>query len=94
MPEEKMPQDKPAVADGIEKKKPMPESEPVVVFSKWCKGCGICVEFCPTKALVMGPEGRPVLSDVERCSSCGMCEIRCPDFGISVPGRRRGSKAG
>ena len=23
----------------------------VVIFGKWCKGCGLCVEFCPTHVL-------------------------------------------
>ncbi|MHB1413870.1 MAG: 4Fe-4S binding protein, partial [Chloroflexota bacterium] len=36
-------------------------AEPVAVYAKWCKGCGICIEFCPTKALRMGKDGRPVV---------------------------------
>ncbi|MCL4464906.1 MAG: 4Fe-4S binding protein [Chloroflexi bacterium] len=68
----------------------LPTADPVVVFAKWCKGCGICVEFCPTKALAMGKEDRPYLLDADRCSSCGMCEIRCPDFAINVTHRKRG----
>ena len=25
----------------------------VVINRNWCKGCGFCVEFCPTDALEM-----------------------------------------
>ncbi|MHB1130910.1 MAG: 4Fe-4S dicluster domain-containing protein [Chloroflexota bacterium] len=66
----------------------LPTSEPVVVFARWCKGCGICVEFCGTKALAMGKDERPLLVDAARCTSCGMCEIRCPDFAITVTHRK------
>ncbi|MHB1005422.1 MAG: 4Fe-4S dicluster domain-containing protein [Chloroflexota bacterium] len=71
--------------EGLETRAPAPE--PVAVYAKWCKGCGICVEFCPVKVLAMGKEDRPYLVDAERCTSCGMCEIRCPDFAITVTGR-------
>lgn len=83
-----MPPEKPAVVEDT-KNKPTPVSEPVVVFAKWCKGCRVCVEFCPTQALAMGPDDHPVLVDAARCTLCGMCEIRCPDFAITVPGRKR-----
>jgi 2-oxoglutarate ferredoxin oxidoreductase subunit delta len=77
------------VLEGTEAQR-VPANDPVVVFAKWCKGCGICVEFCPTKALAMGKDERPVLVAAERCTSCGMCEIRCPDFSITVTQRKRG----
>jgi len=84
-----MPAGKGRVSEGTEALR-LPTSDPVVVFAKWCKGCGICVEFCPTKALAVGRDDRPVLADADRCTSCGMCEIRCPDFGITVTHRKRG----
>mgnify|MGYP005842507929 CR=1 FL=1 len=77
------------LGEGVEPLR-LPTSEPVAVFSKWCKGCGICVEFCPVKVLAMGKDNRPVLVDAERCTSCGMCEIRCPDFAITVTRRHQG----
>ena len=30
---------------------------PLYIKEKWCKGCGICVEFCPKKILTLGEEG-------------------------------------
>jgi len=55
----------------------------VYVARGWCKRCGICVAFCPVKALDRDEEGVPyVLNDI--CISCGTCEIMCPDHAIIV----------
>jgi 2-oxoglutarate ferredoxin oxidoreductase subunit delta len=56
----------------------------VTVFPIWCKGCGLCVEFCPTKVFETDGEGRPVVAHPEECTGCGWCEWHCPDFAISV----------
>ena len=48
---------------------------------QWCKGCGICVAFCPVKILTLENEKVKVVSP-EKCTSCGLCEMRCPDFAI------------
>ena len=54
-----------------------------------CKGCGICIEFCPTKALrfseKLSTKGYyvPVLEE-EKCSYCGICDLYCPDLAIMV----------
>lgn len=50
----------------------------------WCKGCGICVAFCPTQALSMSTTTKASLSHPENCTSCGMCELRCPDLAIEL----------
>jgi 2-oxoglutarate ferredoxin oxidoreductase subunit delta len=50
----------------------------------WCKGCGICVAFCPREALSIDTMEKAVLSHRERCNGCGMCELRCPDFAIEL----------
>lgn len=55
----------------------------IVINRKWCKGCQICVEFCPKNTLAMEGD-KVVVADIESCSRCMMCEIRCPDFGIEV----------
>jgi 2-oxoglutarate ferredoxin oxidoreductase subunit delta len=65
--------------------KPSPSdlSRRIVVYRRWCKACGICVAFCPPKALESAPDGYPYLARPEACTDCGICEIRCPDFAIT-----------
>ena len=43
------------------------------LVTKRCKGCGICVNFCPKKVL-----------EVTEVGKCGQCEMRCPDYAIFV----------
>jgi 2-oxoglutarate ferredoxin oxidoreductase subunit delta len=54
------------------------------INKEWCKGCGICVEFCPQKVLELDPCGKAVAARVEDCIACRLCEIRCPDLAIEV----------
>lgn len=50
-----------------------------------CKGCRICIEFCPAKVLAFDKK-RLVVTAVamEKCIACGLCELRCPDFAIFI----------
>lgn len=57
---------------------------PLVVYREWCKGCNICVEFCPRDVLKLGKDGKVLVDKEEECNSCGLCELRCPDFAIVV----------
>jgi 2-oxoglutarate ferredoxin oxidoreductase subunit delta len=54
-----------------------------VVREKWCKGCNICVAFCPKQVLVLR-NGKVFAEKPELCIGCKMCELRCPDFAIEV----------
>lgn len=55
----------------------------VEVNENYCKGCGICVEFCPTNVLEL--EGFVVkVVNADACIGCNQCELRCPDFAIQV----------
>ena len=49
----------------------------------WCKGCGICVEFCPTHVLAL-KDGKAAIISLEECTGCRMCSLRCPDLAIEV----------
>ena len=50
----------------------------------WCKGCGICVAFCPGHVLVLDARGKATVADADQCTVCMMCEMRCPDLAIRV----------
>lgn len=55
----------------------------ILIKEEWCKGCAICVEFCPEKVLAM--DGNKVkIVDLGACKGCTICELMCPDFAISV----------
>jgi len=56
----------------------------VRIFDNWCKGCGLCIAFCPTKVFDMNGEGRPVVARPQDCVACRWCEWHCPDFAIVV----------
>ncbi len=51
---------------------------------QWCKGCGICVAFCPKEVLGIDREEKVVLLKKEECIGCRVCEYRCPDLAIEV----------
>ncbi|MCX7026659.1 MAG: 4Fe-4S binding protein [Spirochaetes bacterium] len=54
-----------------------------VIREKYCKGCGICVAFCPKQVLVL-KNGKVFPERPQICIGCRMCEFRCPDFSIQV----------
>lgn len=56
----------------------------VTVYPDWCKGCGICVEFCPGNVLELNNQSKAVVAREENCIRCGFCELHCPDFAIVV----------
>jgi len=60
------------------------EKKTPVINREWCKGCEICVEFCPKDALAMDEMEKANLAFPEKCDGCGMCELRCPDLAIEL----------
>lgn len=52
---------------------------------KWCKGCGICVQYCPKKVLELR-HGKVYIAHQDQCIRCGQCEMRCPDYAIYLRG--------
>ncbi len=57
---------------------------------KYCKGCHICINFCPKSSLKASEKKNekgyfvPIEADMERCTTCFICEIMCPDFAIAI----------
>jgi 2-oxoglutarate ferredoxin oxidoreductase subunit delta len=55
-----------------------------------CKGCRLCIEFCPKNVLQESektnekgyhyPEVRP--SEHDQCVNCEFCTLICPEFAI------------
>jgi 2-oxoglutarate ferredoxin oxidoreductase subunit delta len=67
----------------------MPESKTrkfsvkIEIHEAWCKGCDLCVAFCPKDVLAL-ERGVAVVKDLEQCTACNICELLCPDFAIKV----------
>jgi 2-oxoglutarate ferredoxin oxidoreductase subunit delta len=63
-----------------------------------CKGCGFCIEFCPTNVLEFSKSYNakgyhpPVVVDADACSGCMLCEMLCPDFAIFVTKIKKAKK--
>lgn len=50
----------------------------------WCKGCSICVKFCPKQVLEIDRHDTVVAVRPDDCICCKLCEIRCPDLVIDI----------
>ncbi len=56
----------------------------LVLRPEWCKGCLICVEFCPKQVLALDQDQKIIAPNEEACIACGLCELRCPDLAIEL----------
>ncbi|MDI6895420.1 MAG: 4Fe-4S binding protein [Bacillota bacterium] len=75
---------------------PRKKASEIRVNDAWCKRCGICIAFCPTRVLEADAHGVPRVANLEACTVCTLCELRCPDFAIEVEeaGEETGAVAG
>jgi len=55
-----------------------------------CKGCALCIFFCPKKEIKLGEKlnkkgvNPAVFQDAGKCAGCGFCAVICPDSCIEV----------
>ena len=64
----------------------------VKINEETCKGCGLCIHFCPAEGLLRIDEDRvnakgwspAACTDQSRCTSCALCALMCPDAAIEV----------
>jgi 4Fe-4S ferredoxin len=47
------------------------------------KGCRICVDICPSKAIILKQDGKPTVFE-EFCIYCGACQTSCPEKAITL----------
>jgi 2-oxoglutarate ferredoxin oxidoreductase subunit delta len=63
----------------------MDRRKPPCINIDWCKGCGLCVAFCPRGTLALNI-GKVEVQYPENCIGCGLCQQICPDYAIYLGG--------
>ena len=62
----------------------------IEIFRELCKGCEICVSFCPKNVISLSDKLNasgylPVIfDDNDECTGCAVCAIVCPEVAIEV----------
>ena len=62
----------------------------VTISAKYCKGCQLCIDVCPKKALRMSGKlsggGLQIVEWDESagCTGCLLCAAMCPDAAITI----------
>jgi len=62
----------------------------ITINREACKGCYLCISFCPKKAIKISDRLNekgyfPAMPDEEKeCTGCESCMIACPDMAVEV----------
>jgi len=70
-------------------------AEPLRIDVRRCKGCGLCVEFCPRHCVSLADNLNAIgyhpatFHKPEDCTSCALCAEVCPESGIAVFRKRK-----
>jgi len=69
----------------------MPAKGYVEISVEGCKGCELCVNFCPVKCLSINKQDTnsfglhyAYLAQEDKCIACQSCAVICPDAAITV----------
>ena len=61
------------------------------IKGKTCKGCGLCISWCPQEAISLetteSPPGKKrsiAIIDAETCIGCGECILTCPTGSVEI----------
>lgn len=52
------------------------------ISQKTCKGCSLCLQYCPSNAIYVGEKIAQI--DPTRCIGCGECIVMCPYKAIEI----------
>jgi len=70
-----------------------PAGHKLTIIPRFCKGCEICISFCPRNVLALDSKTLKVrVLNPERCTGCRLCELYCPDFAIFVETAKKTAK--
>jgi 2-oxoglutarate ferredoxin oxidoreductase subunit delta len=61
-----------------------------IIDKHMCKGCGLCINFCPQKILTFEKQLNAkgfypaTILDESKCTGCAICARMCPEAAIEV----------
>ena len=72
----------------------------IVIDQKRCKGCGLCVAFCPQQIIALdtdklnasGYHPAHLIENEQDCTGCTVCAVVCPDTCITVFREAKGKR--
>jgi 2-oxoglutarate ferredoxin oxidoreductase subunit delta len=62
----------------------------VTIDFEQCKGCELCVYYCPKKCIAVSEEFNRAgqhpakITKPEKCNGCGICYIICPEYAVTI----------